>query len=591
MKEEHFRTKLDNTIKQQNLIKKKYNQISTSRLISFFVCICGLLLWFVDKNFIGLIIGIIFAILFCILIYKHNKIYNKLKYIKSYKQILQNYISRFNNEWRNFENDGHEYFNKDFPQAEDLDLFGKNSLYQYICVAHTLYGKDSFSKSLISPNKSEISQRQQAIKELVNKEDFSLDIETLINMIEIDTNKQKDLKNFVEYTEKGVKALGTLWNIIACVLPLLNIILIILTALKFLNPILVIITLVMQYMLPFAKMSEFSSTLLPLYSFRNSIHAYKKVFESLDQQKFDSDYLNQLKSKFSDSSKGIFYLNFIVEMVNVRYNIIVYSLVRLFFMWDFLCYFALIHWIKVYGKHIGVWLQAVGEFENLLSFAVLCRVKQKYCFADIIQADKPIIKANLLFHPLIEQNKAVPNFIKLNANTCIITGSNMSGKTTFLRSIGINLILAYSGACTCADKFEVSCMDIFTSMRIKDDVSEGISTFYAEILRIKSMVLYSDLKKPMIVLIDEIFKGTNSADRIVGAKGIIEKLCKDWIITLVTTHDFELCDLENDKNINALNYHFEEYYKNDEIHFDYTIKNGRCKTTNAKQLMHMAGLI
>ena len=167
----------------------------------------------------------------------------------------------------------------------------------------------------------------------------------------------------------------------------------------------------------------------------------------------------------------------------------------------------------------------------------------------------------------------------------------MSGKTTFMRTIGVNCILAYAGAPVCANKMIVSNMKIFTSMRVQDDVSKGISTFYAEVLRIKQIIEYSYKNEPMLVLIDEIFKGTNSADRIVGATEIIKALNKEHIICLVSTHDFELCSLVEKAEILGSNYHFEEFYRNNELHFDYKIKPGRCRTTNAKHILRMAGLM
>lgn len=158
-----------------------------------------------------------------------------------------------------------------------------------------------------------------------------------------------------------------------------------------------------------------------------------------------------------------------------------------------------------------------------------------------------------MYHPLIEEKRAVANSFDADNKTYIITGSNMSGKTTFLRTIGINMILFHAGAPLCAVSGSATSMNLYTSMRVQDNVSEGISTFYAEILRIKDMMLASEKKEKMLVLVDEIFKGTNSADRIVCAKTALEKLHLPWIITFVSTHDFELCDM--DKTMNAENYH------------------------------------
>ena len=149
--------------------------------------------------------------------------------------------------------------------------------------------------------------------------------------------------------------------------------------------------------------------------------------------------------------------------------------------------------------------------------------------------------------------------------------------------------LTYIGAPICGKKLSCNYMRIFTSMRITDDVAHGISTFYAEILRIKTMAEYRKENKPMLCLIDEIFKGTNSADRIVGAKEVLKGLSGDNCMTLVSTHDFELCTISDRDGRAAVNYHFEEYYDNDELRFDYKIKGGRCTTTNAKAILKMAG--
>ena len=191
-------------------------------------------------------------------------------------------------------------------------------------------------------------------------------------------------------------------------------------------------------------------------------------------------------------------------------------------------------------------------------------------------------------HPLLVEEAMVDNDALLEGELRVITGSNMSGKTTYLRCVGVNLVLAYAGACVCASQAKLSMMRLFTSMRIKDDMSEGVSTFYAEVLRIKHMVDYSRTGQPMLALIDEIFKGTNSADRIVGAKGVLTALLKDWVIAMVSTHDFELCNME--ENSRVVNYHFDEYFEDEKLKFEYRLKKGPCTTTNALHILKMAGI-
>ena len=167
----------------------------------------------------------------------------------------------------------------------------------------------------------------------------------------------------------------------------------------------------------------------------------------------------------------------------------------------------------------------------------------------------------------------------------------MSGKTTFMRSIGVNLVLAYAGGYCTARRLCVSIMEVCTSMRAEDNVNEGISTFYAELLRIKHIIGVSQKQQPMIALIDEIYTGTNSKDRIFAAKETVRNLSRPYAIILLSTHDFELCDLESDNLVHAKNYYFTEHYDQNQILFDYKIRKGRCQTTNALHLLRMAGIL
>ncbi len=164
----------------------------------------------------------------------------------------------------------------------------------------------------------------------------------------------------------------------------------------------------------------------------------------------------------------------------------------------------------------------------------------------------------------------------------------MSGKTTFLRTIGINLVLAYIGAPVFSDDMECSLLKIYTSMRITDDLKNGISTFYGELIRIKDIIDGAKIDKKMIFLIDEIFRGTNSKDRITGADTVIRNLSKAGVLGALTTHDLELCSISEDKRVR--NYHFSEYYKDNKIYFDYKIREGKSTTTNAKYLMKIVGI-
>ena len=237
------------------------------------------------------------------------------------------------------------------------------------------------------------------------------------------------------------------------------------------------------------------------------------------------------------------------------------------------------------------WLEAVGSVEAFISLGVIARTKQVHTLPQLVQEGRPVLSAKNLRHPLLNNTDAVGNDFDLNHQTCVITGSNMSGKTTFMRSIGVNLVLAYAGGFCTADGLRASCMEICTCMRTADNVSEGISSFYAELLRIQKIVETSKKGQPMLSLIDEIYKGTNSKDRILAAGETVKKLAQPYALTILTTHDLELCELEHDDAIDAVNYYFTEHYDENKILFDYKIRQGRAASSNARFLLHMAGIL
>ncbi|NLB17273.1 MAG: DNA mismatch repair protein MutS, partial [Syntrophomonadaceae bacterium] len=246
-------------------------------------------------------------------------------------------------------------------------------------------------------------------------------------------------------------------------------------------------------------------------------------------------------------------------------------------------------WKKENGGRIRGWFDIIGTSEALASLAVILHIHPEWEFPDIQEQGQGIM-ARDMGHPLLQQDICVRNDIEILQYSCIVTGSNMSGKSTYLRAVGLNLVLAYSGTTVCAREFCCSMLDLFTSMVIRDDLIGGISTFYAELTRIEMILRHSRQGRSMIYLIDEIFRGTNSLDRIAGARTVLRELSRNGAIGLISTHDFELCDLEEDQEVRFRNCHFEEQYVEGGIKFDYKLRPGRCTTSNAKYLMNMVGI-
>lgn len=591
MKISELNEKLKELSSQENDLEQKFNIISILRIIVFLCIILSLSYAYYKVVNIMYLTGFSLLLIFIYLLNVHNSINEEKKYINSYKEVINKYIDRFSSDWQNFKETGEEFVEDDSHLEKDLDILGKSSLYQYICTANTQHGKEILNDYLTNCNykRDTILKRQEAVKELKGKKIFSLNFQILSNLITDDEKKKNNnFDDFKKYNNNKY------FNYFVLVMPIIVSGLLILSLFKMVNIMLPVTLAFLQLIISFIGYSKNTAILNKLFYLQKNIKHLNKILISIENEHFKSEYLinlNKIVASKGGASKSISELGVISECANMRYNQIFNIILALLFMWDYQCVILFNKWQAEYGGEIEKWLKSIGEFEALISLSVICNVKENYYFPVINEDNTTGFRAENIVHPLIQEDVAVSNSFELDGQTCIITGSNMSGKTTFLRSIGVNLILAYAGGPVCGNYFKTSCMKIFTSMRVQDDVSQGISTFYAEILRIKKMVTYSDNKSPMICLIDEIFKGTNSADRITGATEIIKKLSKPWIITIVSTHDFELCDLENGKTIDVVNYHFSEYYEDDKLYFDYIIKGGRCKSTNAKYLLKMAGLL
>ena len=585
------------------------DKVSLLRGVTFAIAGLFLFIGYYQKNPILLVSVFGLGFTFLALIFYHSKLKEEQAYLKDSQSVLKDYMERFADGWKSFPMDGARYLSDGFLESRDLDLFGKSSLYQYICTASTIWGQDQlalwlslsgkeFPEDSVSQVSHEIKSRQQAVEELAQKKEFCMELETLarpLRDIEYDESG-KIMDNFFRALETG-NHFPVICRIFLRLFPILT--------LAFLFSALLGVhrhlTMPIFFLLAFAQFMSAclglywnNKALSPIYQMNRTITPYRKLFQLLERESFDSACLKALQKTLLENgvaSVALKELEAIADSVCARHNIYAFLLYNSLFLHDYYCMERYGKWKESYRDSLESWLKALGNAEALISLCVICHTRKSHCLPEIVDSKHPVLKVSNIRHPLLNESAAVGNDLNLTHCTCIITGSNMSGKTTFMRSIGINLALAYAGGFCTASSLHVSLMKLCTSIRTVDDVNEGVSTFYAELLRIKQMIEASRKQIPMISLIDEIYKGTNSKDRIFAAKETIQTLSKPCAFTLVTTHDFELCDLENDLGIDAKNYYFKEYYKEDEILFDYKLRDGRCTTTNARYLLRMAGIL
>ncbi|HYH55805.1 MAG TPA: hypothetical protein VD772_04290, partial [Anseongella sp.] len=308
------------------------------------------------------------------------------------------------------------------------------------------------------------------------------------------------------------------------------------------------------------------------------------------RQEFRDDLLNSLRQEGLQACEAIRRLAKIIGFFDQRLNLMIAALLNGFLLSDLHCVMAIDRWRSRYAPRMPSWLDSIFRIDELNSFANFAFNHPAYCYPEFNESN--FIQAEQLGHPLITRGNCVPNdFLPgKDEKVVILTGANMSGKSTFLRSLGVNLVLAYAGAPVFARRFSCCLAGIHSSMRVNDSLSEDTSYFYAELKRLSTIMERLRSGQKLFILLDEILKGTNSADKLYGSTGLVEEFIRHDCLCLIATHDLELGKLA-DKHPQISNYCFESTLSDDQLHFDYTIRKGIARNKNATFLMQKTGLI
>lgn len=532
----------------------------------------------------------------------HKKILRNKDYAAILLELNQNALKRFNHEWTGFPDTGEEFHEENHPYSGDLDIFGKGSLFQRINAATTWLGRRKLAGFLAQNLKSaeSIYRRQEAIAELASKIGWRQRFQTEGLLL---SGKIQDPEPLCRW--------GGQYNAFFC-LPMVAMILRILPSITIL---LIIganirlpeagaavipgyypwIALFIQLLLLLPGRKKRDLALNMVYNYRNSIKTYERLFRHFERYPFQSGLLKSLQTGLQSPEgqtvhQQIARLDKIADWIANRYNGLFYLFLNIILLWDYQCLVALETWKKESGRRMPDWWDVLAQVEALSSLAILRFDHPGWVYPKISTAPLQYVACGIS-HPLLPETR-VANDLRITppVNALLITGSNMSGKSTYLRTAGINLVLAYAGAPVCATQFQASIMDIHSCMRISDNLEKNISTFYAELLRIKEIVAAVKAGKPVFFLLDEILKGTNSMDRHTGAEVLIKQLINQGAIGMVSTHDLELGRLEGEMKGRVKNYYFREFYKGDQIYFDYRLREGVSTTRNALYLIKAVGI-
>ncbi len=504
-------------------------------------------------------------------------------------------LERLQGRWQTQGVTGDCWLTPDHCYALDLNIFGQNSLFQLLCQARTRLGEACLAEWLTAPATiEEIAQRQDAIRELAPKLDSREALAVVGDAAQL-TNRNH--QNLSQWAQNQPAPLPPLARALAFLLPALSLGGIIACALGA-GTIILTITVILvlaQLALLRSQYSIITALSVQLDRLEAGLGTLSGVLLCLENESFDCSRLQNIRAALNSEgeppSVRIRQLGTLINVINSSLRNQFILPVAILFCLPIHCVYAIQRWQKKVASHIPGWLQAVAEYEALSSLAGYTCEHPDDPFPKIVDTDFHF-EATQIGHPLIAEPECVRNDLSMTdgLRLVMVSGSNMSGKSTLLRTLGVNIVLALAGAPVRARSLSLSVFRVGTVMQVHDSLAEGASYFFAVISRLKSIVTMAGESPPLFFLLDEILQGTNSHDRHLGAEAILQQLIKQQAMGLVTTHDLALTHIVDKLQGKAINIHFEDQWLDDQMQFDYRIRPGVVTRSNAMALMRMVGL-
>jgi hypothetical protein len=578
---------------QLKLVNAAYQKISMLRFLAFIAILLFAYLAFKNSNGLFVIPSIIGLIVFLLLVKKHQSIWQKKNVIIQLLKINNNELSFIEANKFDFPN-GQQFITANHIYTNDLDVFGNASLYQYLNRTTTIMGATQLATALQKPLPyADIKPTQVAVAELATKNEFR---QTVAALGTIANDSQAKYNQVIEWTKLNFKPVPLFLKYFIYISPIILIALLVLinvTAIPNLKWVATWLFLINVYITSnYSK--QFIKIINSTENVNETIAQYALMLKKVENEIFETEKLKNLQQQCFVSntpvSKQLSKLSTIVANIESVQNIFGAFIVNGCSLFHIHQLVALNKWKASYNSQLPTWLGIIGNIEKLNALANFSANNPSYAF--------PIVQQNHNFnfenlgHPLIEAQKKVCNHLVLDQNKMIIlSGSNMSGKSTFLRTVGINLVLAYAGAPINAINLpEVGYMPLVSCMRLNDSLEENTSYFFAEVKRLQ-LVMEISKHKPCFVLLDEILRGTNSEDKKQGTIKVIEKLIEFNAIGFIASHDLEVCNWGQQHPSNIGLKCFENEVINNELYFDYKLKEGICKNKTATFLLNKMGVI
>lgn len=499
-------------------------------------------------------------------------------------------LARLEDRWAGTGQPGERFRDAHHPYADDLDVFGRGSLFELLCTARTALGEDRLASWLRAPaTVDEVRARQEAIRELTPLTDLREELAVLGDDLRSDLHAPQ----LAEWAAAPPAPLPAWARWVAPALVVLTLTALALAALNAVPLSVALLAIALQ--MGFAGWLRPGVLEIVGHAHRpgRDLALLAHVLGRLERERFSAAKLVALRAALDTHglppSRQVARLDQRITLLDARLNQFFIPIGWLL-LWTTQCALAVERWRRENGPGVGRWLDAVAEWEALLSLAAYAAEHPDDPFPELRGEDG--FGAEGIAHPLLPVSRAVRNDVALGGprRLLVVSGSNMSGKSTLMRAIGLNVVLALAGAPVRARRLALSPLAVATSLRVQDSLQEGASRFYAEITRLRQVVEIAQGPLPALFLLDEILSGTNSHDRRIGAEAVVRGLVERGAIGLVTTHDLALAQIADSLGARAANVHFEDHIENGEVRFDYLMRPGVVTRSNALELMRSVGL-
>ncbi len=607
-----YKTIVTQKEKELAVLKRKNSLIALSRGIVFVLGV-SIIYLLQDNSYVQvLLLLFVFFGLFLGLVKYNIRLKEKIRFVERIIQINENELKALAGDCSAFKS-GDEFVNPAHAFSYDLDIFGQASIFQHINRTSTYPGNKLLAKWLRNPlsDSQEIVDRQNAVKELASKLDWRQ------RFLTFGEDKAQENKNYKLFSRNKLQKKGNVFSEVELLnhwleapfvflehklilfliyfLPIIPLSLTCLLAFGIVDFQYLFYAMIINVLIVGIFIKQINKQHKTIAANGQVLSEYEKMLKHIEKETFATNRLQCIKNKLFDGSKSASEktgeLKSIIKAFDNRLNMIFNFLSNGFLLWDFHCVIKLDRWRKKYKKEIKHWFESLSEFDALISLANFSYNNPHYCFPELLPTPSSLSLKDAE-HPLIAKKERVANSFTLNpGNITIITGANMAGKSTFLRTIGVNLVLAMCGAPVCAAEMKFSPLEIFTSIRQNDSLQKNESYFYAELKRLKRLIEVIKQHKNTFFIVDEMLRGTNSKDKHAGSEAFIKKTTKYQASGIIATHDILLGQLEKNYPKMVKNYCFEVEIDNNKLKFDYKLKKGISQNLNATFLMKKIEII